>query len=143
MQTSELRYRLERHDIGYSVVIPFTYRNETGGPVTLDQCDGDLRPLLQVRREGRWVDAWRPLQRSSCVDEPVVVASGATRSDTVSVVGAPPGSNVTPQFVFSELEGVYRLYWFQARRDSAAGADAVDPADARWRTSNAFVLSFR
>ena len=96
-----------------------------------------------VRREGRWVDAWRPLQRSNCADELVVVRSGATRSDTVSVVGAPPGSNVTPQFVFTELEGVYRLYWFQARRDSAAEANAVDPRDARWRTSNAFVLSFR
>lgn len=142
MQTSELRYPLERHDIGYSTQITYTFRNDTDADVHLENCRGDVRPLLQVRRDGRWVDAWRPLMRE-CESDPVVVEKGARLTDTLDVVGAPPGSNVSPTFVFEDVEGVYRLYWFQARlvREGDHAGDAPDPG-VPWRTSNPFVLAF-
>jgi len=142
LQTAELRYDWTRHDVGYATEISFTYRNDTGRRLFLDQCGGDVRPLLQVQRSGRWVDAWHPLVRN-CRDEPVVIEAGARWEGSVRVLGAPPGSNVTPNFVFEDVEGVYRLYWFQARLDEPAGADGPQaPVDDRWRVSNPFVISF-
>lgn len=142
LQTSELRYPLERHDIGYSAQVVYTFRNDTDADIHLDNCRGDVRPLLQVRRDGRWVDAWRPLTRE-CESDPVVVEKGARLTDTLDVVGAPPESNVSPSFVFDDVEGVYRLYWFQARlvRDGEDAENAPDPG-VPWRTSNPFVLAF-
>ena len=136
-QTSALEYPLERHDIGYSARIAFTFTNRASAPVVLDHCEGDIRPLLQVRREGRWVDAWHPFMRT-CVSPPIEVPPGGTRTDTLAVVGAPPGSNVSPNFVFGDVEGVYRLYWFQAEL-----GDAARPPDDAWRVSNPFVLALR
>lgn len=139
-QTTDLQYPIERHDFGYSAKIPYVFRNETGAALRLAECAGDARPLLQVRRDGVWVDAWHPLA-VRCEDPPLVVEPGASFSDTLTVVGGPPGSNVTPTFTFEDLEGVYRLYWFQARR-AAAVADEPPPAGDAWRVSNPFVLAF-
>jgi len=142
LQTADLRYDWTRHDFGYSTEIAFTYRNDTGGRLLLDQCGGDVRPLLQVQRGDRWVDAWHPLVRN-CPDEPVVIEAGDRWEGSVRVLGAPPGSNVTPNFVFEDVEGVYRLYWFQARLDEPAGAEGPEaPQDDRWRVSNPFVIAF-
>ena len=136
-QTSALRYPIERHDIGYATRIPYTFTNRSSAPVELHHCEGDVRPLLQVRREGRWVDAWHPLMRT-CDSPPLKVPPGGTRSDTLAVVGAPPGSNILPNFIFEEMEGVYRLYWFQAEL-----RDGDRPSNDAWRVSNPFVLAFR
>lgn len=142
LQTSALTYTFERHDFGYSATIPYSYRNETGVDVVVDHCDGDVRPLLQIRRGDRWVDQWHPFM-DGCSSPPVRIAPGEVYSDTLRVIGAPPGSNVTPAFVFEDVEGVYRLYWFQARlsnSDAAAPGEESGAAALQWRVSNAFVL---
>lgn len=136
-QTSGLEYALERHDIGYSSRIPYTFTNRSSATVRFGNCDQDIRPLLQVRRDGRWVDAWYPLMRT-CESAPLEVPPGDVRADTLTLVGAPPGSNVSPNFVFEDVEGVYRLYWFQAEL-----AEAARPPDDAWRVSNPFVLALR
>ena len=144
LQTSALRYTWDRHDVGYSTRIPFTYRNETGVEVLVDHCDGDVRPLLQIRRGDRWVDQWHPFM-DGCRDPPLRIAPGDVYSDTVRVIGAPPGSNVTPAFVFEDVEGVYRLYWFQARlsvSDSGPPGRESEAGALPWRVSNPFVLAF-
>lgn len=141
LQTGEVRYAWTRHDFGYGTEISYTYRNDTGATVLLEQCEGDVRPLLQVQRDGRWVDAWHPLMRT-CSDEPLVIEPGARWEGTVRVIGAPPGSNVTPNFVFEDVEGVYRLYWFQAHLADDGPDGVAPPPDDRWRTSNPFVVSF-
>lgn len=140
-QTSDLRYPIERHDIGYTARIPYELRNDTGGPMRLADCEGDVRPLLQVRRGEAWVDAWHPLA-TRCDGPPLVVAAGASFVDTLNVVGGPPGSNVSPTFIFEDVEGVYRLYWFQAGRADSIADDAEVSGDD-WRVSNPFVLAFR
>lgn len=140
LQTSELRYRVTKNRVGFAATIPFTYRNETGGAVYLANCDGDVRPMLQKQRNGKWFDAWEPF-RTRCQSPPVVIQPGATFADTLDLMGAPPGSNVMPAFVFPEIEGVYRLVWFQAMEsppDSVGGAGAR--LEERYRVSNPFVL---
>jgi len=140
LQTSALRYELRREDLGWRVTIPYTFRNDTGGPVYLPNCDGDIRPLLQVERNGAWFDAWRPFT-VKCQSPPVVVLAGDTLADTLRVFGAPAGSNLVPAFTFEDVQGVYRLLWYQAA--SSADSAVVDP-DAllplRQRISNRFLL---
>jgi hypothetical protein len=143
LQTGALRYRLVRHDIGYSAAIDYAFHNRTGSAVVLDQCGDEVRPLLQVKRQERWVDAWHPLA-DRCEGETLVVPAGGMYVDTLRVVGAPPGSNLAPTFVFEHVEGTYRLYWFQARlapTHDSVGAEGPPVDD--WRVSNPFVLAFR
>jgi hypothetical protein len=139
-QTAELRYPIERHDFAYMARIPYEFRNHTGGDVRLADCREDVRPLLQVRRNGAWVDAWHP-PPTSCDGPPLVVAPGGTFTDTLSVVGGPSGSNVTPTFIFEDVEGVYRLYWYQASLSDTLPEGASASGEA-WRVSNPFVLVF-
>lgn len=141
LQTDSLVYELVRDDVGYSTRIPYTFRNETGAAVALPNCNGDTRPMLQKERDGRWYDAWEPY-RDRCVSPPVVIGVGGTFTDTLDVFGAPPGSNVLPAFVFPEVEGVYRLFWVQARpTDSTGMPDETRRLDMDMRVSNAFVFA--
>jgi len=142
LQTDTLVYRLERDDVGYSARIGYTFRNETGEAVVLPGCGGDTRPMLQKERDGRWYDAWEPY-RDRCESPPVVIDAGEAYSDTFDVFGAPPGSNVLPTFVFPEVEGVYRLFWVQARPvvEGTGVPDETRRLDMDQVVSNAFVLA--
>lgn len=142
LQTGALRYDLVRTEVGFSTRIAFHFRNETGEAVVLPNCNGDLAPMLQKERDGRWFDAWEPY-RDRCESPPVVVGVGASLSDTFDVFGAPPGSNLLPAFVFPEVEGVYRLFWVQARPavDSTGAPDETRRLDMDQLVSNAFVLA--
>ena len=140
LQTDTLSYPLHRDEVGYRATIPFTYRNETGDSVFLANCRGDVRPGLEVLRDGKWYEAWAPYT-DPCTSSPVVIPPGGGYGDTLRVFGAPPGSNVLPTFVFPEVEGVYRLVWIHAYRVY----DADSPEDAQrlplqQRVSNAFAL---
>ena len=141
LQTDALAYPLARDEVGYATRIAYTFRNQTGETVVLPNCDGDTRPMLQKERDGRWYDAWEPY-RGRCESPPVVIGPGKTFTDTFDVFGAPPGSNVLPAFVFPEVEGVYRLFWVQARpaADSAGTPDLQRSLDMRLRVSNPFTL---
>jgi len=141
MQTDSLSYALARSDAGYSTRIAYTFRNETGEAVVLPNCKGDTRPMLQKERGGRWYDAWEPY-RDRCTSLPVVIGVGETFSDTLNVFGAPPGSNLLPAFIFPEVEGVYRLFWVQARpaADSTGAPDMERSLEMGSRVSNPFVL---
>ena len=140
LQTSALRYELRRDELGYRATIPWTFHNETGDTVWLPNCEGDVRPLLQVERNGAWFDAWTPFS-GACASPPVVLPPGDTLADTLRVFGAPAGSNLVPAFTFEEVEGVYRLLWHRAVSSWDGGP--VDPASAlpmTQRISNRFLL---
>jgi hypothetical protein len=140
LQTSALRYALHRDELGYRTTIPWTFHNETGDTVWVPNCDGDVRPLLQVERDGAWFDAWTPFARP-CASAPVVVPPGDSLADTLRVFGGPAGSNLVPAFAFEDVEGVYRLLWHRAL--SSWDGVAIDPAAAlpvAQRVSNRFLL---
>jgi len=140
LQTEALSYLLERTELGYRATIPWTFRNETGAPVYLEHCDGDVRPLLEMDRDGLWFPAWEPY-RDACASPPIVIQPGATWADTLELFGAPPQSNVMPVFVFPEIEGVYRLVWPRAYAtyDRLAGVPG-ELLPLEQRVSNRFVL---
>lgn len=142
-QTPALRYEIVRHDIAYTARVPYTFLNDTGVDVRLADCATDVRALLQVRRGDRWVEAWFPPE-PRCEGPALIVAAGESYHDTLRVAGGPPGSNVTPAFIFEDVQGVYRLYWHQAafEGDGSAVGDAAR-SDGPWRVSNPFVLAFR
>lgn len=140
LQTSDLRYELRRDELGYRTTIPWTFLNATGDTVWVPNCNGDVRPLLQVDRNGAWFDAWTPFSET-CAGEPLVVAPGASIADTLHVFGAPAGSNLVPAFAFEDVEGVYRLLWHRAV--SSWNGGPVDPSSAlplNQRISNRFLL---
>lgn len=140
LQTSALRYTLERDELGFRATIPYAFRNDTGGPVHLPNCGGDVRPLLQVQRGDAWFDAWEPF-RETCQDPPVTIAAGDVFTDTLRLFGAPAGSNLVPAFAFEEVEGVYRLLWNQAvTRHDGGAPDPKALLPIEQRTSNRFVL---
>lgn len=141
LQTDTLAYLLAEDEIGYRTRIPFTFRNETGGPVYLANCEGDVRPLLEMDRNGIWFPAWEPY-RAECRSRPVVIAEGGTYGDTLALRGARPDSNVMPAFVFPDVEGVYRMVWFQAYAtyDTITGQPG-ELLPLEQRVSNAFVLA--
>lgn len=140
LQTEALSYELTEDDVGYRARIPYTFRNETGGPVYLVNCEGDVRPLLEMDRNGIWFPAWEPFG-TGCQSPPVIVPEGGTYGDTLALRGARPGSNVMPAFVFPDVEGVYRMVWFQAYAayDTVSG-EPGEPLPLEQRVSNAFVL---
>lgn len=140
LQTDTLSYRLSEDAFGYRTTIAFTYRNETGAPVWLANCEGDVRPLLEMERGGIWFPAWEPY-RTECASPPVVIPPGSVFADTLHLRGAPPGSNMVPAFVFPEVEGVYRMVWFQAY--ASWDTLTMTPGDRlplEERVSNPFVL---
>lgn len=137
IQTDALEYPLTRNEVGYRATIPYTFRNETGEAVVLPNCEGDVRPLLEVLRGGTsWFEAWKPYT-VACESEAVVIAPGEIFTDTLHLFGTPPASNVLPTFLFPEVEGVYRLVWYQARAASDTSG-ALLPLEER--VSNPFVL---
>lgn len=140
IQTSELRYTLTSDELGFRTTIPYTFRNTTGGPVYLPNCEGDVRPILQVELRGAWFDAWEPF-RIRCVHAPVVIGPGEVFEDTLHFFGAPAGSNLVPAFAFAEVQGVYRLLWTQAvTRHEEGRVDPTALLPLEQRTSNRFVL---
>ena len=140
LQTSALRYELTRDDLGYRTTLIYTFRNDTGAPVYLPNCQGDIRPVLQVQHRGAWFDAWTPF-RTACVSDAVVIGAGDSLTDTVAVFGAPAGSNVVPAFAFEDVEGVYRLLWDRAlTRYDGVTVDPTALLPLSQRVSNRFVL---
>lgn len=140
LQTDTLAYELVEDEAGFRTTIPYTYRNETGGAVYLANCNGDVRPLLEMDRNGFWFPAWEPF-RTDCLSPPVVIGPGETYADTLHLRGAPPASNLLPVFVFPEIQGVYRMVWFQAH--AALDSTTLQPSDPlplEQRVSNPFVL---
>ena len=55
LQTSALHFELEWAEVGYETTIPYTFTNETSGPVFLVNCNGNTPPMLEVKRNGEWV----------------------------------------------------------------------------------------
>ncbi|MBC8145727.1 MAG: hypothetical protein H7X80_09075, partial [bacterium] len=71
-----------RVDFGYAAVIPYTYTNRSGDSVYLVNCNGDVSPSMEQFIEGQWKKVWQPAT-NGCLSRPVVIAPGASYSDTL------------------------------------------------------------
>src|SRR5687767_534838 len=89
MQTSAAVYQLvtePKQPMGaITAQIVYTYTNRTGGPLYILNCNGNISPSIQRERNGVWESAWVP-PSSACMSPPVVIAAGATLTDTLGMV---------------------------------------------------------
>ena len=123
------------------LTIPYRFVNRSGSRVFLVNCLGDVRPHMDRRVGGRWVQAYAPL-RLFCLSPPVIIEPGAEYSDTLNVHHR--GEMIDPsdpQAETPDLEGTYRLRWEIAL--SSFDKDSYpfgEPIRLLFRFSNSFVL---
>lgn len=108
IRTSAETYVLERDAIGWSVVIPITYINESRGPYYLVNCGGSYSFWLERWMGDRWVYAWSPTL-PACLSPVIRIESGATFPDTLWIFAGFPRTKNHPQFVFDDPGGRHRF----------------------------------
>jgi hypothetical protein len=110
VQTDSLVYHLTKTAQMYSARIPFEYRNGTGDAIAIVNCHGGLNIGLEKRVAGTWQPFYWPILLE-CLSPPITIARGALYTNTASIYGALPGSNIFPAFATPDLNGEYRLVW--------------------------------
>src|SRR5688572_4121268 len=74
--------RIQKTDLGYAAEIPYTYTNRSGDSVYLVNCNGDVSPSIERLVGDQWQAVWQPAT-NACLSPPVVIANGASYSDTL------------------------------------------------------------
>jgi hypothetical protein len=115
LTTSAPSYRLQRGSSGWSGSIDFTFTNRSAREISLLNCRGGYGLHLEKRVGEEWVPAWRPVMLM-CLSQPIRLAPGQSRRDTIPLFAGPRGSNTYPQFEVDEIDGIYRIvvntaYW--------------------------------
>ncbi len=140
LRTEGEEFELREPSGGPQLTIPYRFVNRSGSRVFLVNCLGDVRPHMDRRVGGRWVQAYAPL-RLFCLSAPVVIEPGAEYYDTLNVYREGLIDPSDPQAETPDLEGTYRLRWEIAL--SSFDKDNYpfgEPIRLRFRVSNSFVL---
>ena len=141
IQTDARSYELTVGPDWYSVNVPYTFDNRTGGAVYLVNCQGGFRQNLQRWDGKQWVDAWSPVLLA-CLSEPIVIAAGASFADALAVWGGAPSSNFSPRFEPEYPSGTYRVVWHDALSTYQDRVPFGEPIPLDARVSNTFELHF-
>jgi hypothetical protein len=136
LETDASTYELVRHEYGFTVSIPYTFTNRTGGAVYLTNCGGQLRLHLEREDGGDWHSAWAPIL-AACQSSPIVIEEDELWVDTLEVWGGLPGCNCLPQFDVADPAGRYRIVW----GDAFSSLRPDRPLPWAERVSNSFELS--
>jgi len=140
LQTQGEEFELRDPSGGPQATIPYRFVNRSGSRVYLVNCQGDVRPHMDRREGGKWVQAYAPL-RLLCLSQPVVIEPGAEYFDTLNVFRGELIDPGDPQAETPDLEGTYRLRWEIAL--SSFDGDSYpfgEPIRQGFRVSNSFVL---
>ena len=97
LETDASTYELVRHEYGFTVSIPYTFTNRTGGAVYLTNCGGQLRLHLEREDGGDWHSAWAPIL-AACQSSSIVIEEDELWVDTLEVWGGLPGCNCLPRW---------------------------------------------
>lgn len=86
------------------------------------------------------MSAWSPVLLE-CLSPPIEIAPGASLNDEVDISAGKRGSNMYPQFMVDDIEGVYRLvigsaYWSYDHNGPPWG----EPVPVPDRVSNSFEI---
>ena len=140
IQTEELVYALTPRGNALEAEIRYTFENRTGGPVYLVNCGGSFDIALDRLDGGQWIPAWGSII-PSCLSPEIRIGRGEVFADTLSVRGAPPGSNAYPQFASPDPSGTYRIRWVVAYATVQDGLGVGPPVPEEYRVSNSFELT--
>ena len=140
LQTDALTYELVRDDSGFTVSIPYTFTNRTGGSVYLPNCRGGFWLHLEREDEGDWHAAWSPFLLL-CLSPPIVIEEDEVWVDTLEVWGGLPGGNVWPRFDVADPAGTYRIVWDDALSSYQDHLPFGRPLPLAERMSNTFQLT--
>lgn len=138
--TDSSAYTLTSQDGGVGVTIPYVFTNQTGGPVYVENCNGEFSQVLQRWSGSAWVTAWSPALLD-CQSAPIVINAGESFSTQLRVWGAPQGSTTGPQWDVADPSGWYRLVWGDVLSSydlNAVPEGKLIPLDVR--ESNSFEL---
>lgn len=122
-----------------SAKVEYRFTNSTGGTVFLVNCLGAYGVRLERWESDAWRTVWTPAL-AACLSDPIVIEGGEVWADTLSVVGALPGTSGFPSFEASDPAGTYRLVWEAALSSYQATAPFGDPLPLEQRTSAPFDL---
>lgn len=141
LRTDSSSFRLRPDGPGWATTIDFTYGNPGPDTVYVVNCNGEILMRLQKRVSGEWKYAWYA-EGNQCLSPPIVIPPGETLRGAAGIWGAEPGNPSYNTFRTDELEGEYRLVWFQPvhHYDPTAPrfGDTIPLAD---RVSNPFRFS--
>lgn len=112
-QTDSLSYTLRAGSVGYEGMIGVLFRNPRADTTYFVNCRGMTAVTLEKLVAGEWRQAYSPVMLQ-CLSPPIAVAPGTTASLPIPVFGGYPNSNNYPQFVDSDIRGIYRAVFSDA-----------------------------
>jgi len=140
IRTDSAAYSLRSDGPGWTTTIGFRYWNTGADTVYVVNCNGAILMNLQKREAGEWKDAWNA-EGNQCLSPALIVPPGRELRGEVGIWGAEPGNPSYNTFKSAEVDGEYRLVWYQPvhHYDPRPGSfgDTIPLAD---RVSNAFTL---
>lgn len=122
-----------------SADVEYRFSNTTGGTVYLVNCLGAFGVRLERWESESWRTVWSPAL-PECLSDPIVIEGGEVRADTLSIVGALPGTTGFPSFDAPDPEGTYRIVWEAALSSYQSTAPFGDPLPLEQRASLPFDL---
>lgn len=121
--------------IGFSV--GYIYTNTQSDTLYIANCNGAFGVALQRRNGNVWTTIWSP-ELPACLSSPIVIAPNKTLSGQINISGAKPGASNFPDFPAGDLDGVYRLVFFDVVKHYRMGDGFGDPVAEEFRVSNDF-----
>lgn len=112
LRSDSSSYVLRPDGPGWATTIGFAYHNSGADTVYVVNCNGTILMNLEKLESGEWKDAWYA-EGDHCLSSPLIISPGETLRGGVEIWGAEPGTPSYNTFRTAELEGEYRLAWFQ------------------------------
>ena len=107
-------YTLRRDGDALATSIGFVFRNRLADTVSVVNCNGHVVMNLEKRVGEGWEPVWHGMT-NACLSPPLVIAPGDSLAGRIEVSGADPGHPSLPVFETAELDGEFRLAWYQPR----------------------------
>jgi hypothetical protein len=121
--------------------LAFTFTNRTRTAVAFVNCGGLASYVVERWIGGRWKTAYSPAF-ALCLSPAIVVPAGGQRAMQVALTALSPrlAERAGPALVTTQVRGVYRIRWADARRDDGRNPPTGPLLPLRDQISNAFEL---
>jgi hypothetical protein len=140
IQTDTTTYALVRDSLGWEARMALRFTNTSPDTLYAVNCNGALTLAVERQSGAGWDLFWAPLT-NACLSPPLVIPPGGSYQTPWSIWGAPPGTNVGPQFADMIFDDTYRLVWWNLLAHYDTGRRELgDSVSLEYRRSNEFLL---